>query len=47
MIVCQAMADRSKMVITILETGKMGYTMVKERKSVLMAQPMWVPGKTT
>ena len=44
---CQAMADRSVAVGTILETGKMANHMAKEQKSGILAQPMWVPTKTT
>ena len=45
--ICQAMADGSVIGLTILETGKMANDMALEQKSVIMAQPMWVPGKTT
>ena len=46
MVCCQAMADRSGLIVTMLETIKMTNYMVKEHMSGLMAQPLWVPGKT-
>ena len=46
MVVCQAMAETSGLVVIILETLKMANDMALEHMSILMAQPMWVPGKT-
>ena len=43
---CQDMAEASGVKVSILETSKITNTMVKEQKSILMAEPMWVPGKT-
>ena len=42
----QAMEERSNLIGTMLDTIKMADNMAKEQKSILMAQPMWVPGKT-
>ena len=46
-IVCQAMAETSVSIGTISETIKMTDIMAKEHMSMMMAEPMWVPGKTT
>ena len=46
MVVCQAMADKSILMLTMLETLKITDIMAKEHMSMMMAEPMWVPGKT-
>ena len=43
----QAMADRSGLLVTTLETGKMDGSMAKEQQSIMISTPMWVPSKTT
>ena len=44
---CQAMAERSGLIGTMLETGKMEIDMAQEHLSQMMAEPMWVLSKTT
>ena len=40
------MADASMLLVTILETGNKAENMALEHKSMMMAEHMWVPGKT-